>query len=374
MDIPPKIDDELCKNLIENQDILLSSNATNNYLEMDFFTLMQDDTNPNQLIDFNQEFDQSINETYLNHESSSPVDQSSLNEKLGIRDEIIDSDLFEILRAEDPDVVSFIESLGNTEQVFKPSYLPQISFDSTNKVLGEVPTLDQNDSNNKQYSVIDLKNDLKQENQTPPRDSIEEIQPVAESEVTPSRVSLRLIKRRSANKNKVLPMKPKKEPKRLTNLSKRKRSDDESLSEHGSLSFNDNSNDNMKSVDNSVGYESDEHIYFDDDDFNSQLNENSNEREFQNFVFNYNKQNQSNLTRIQLDPAKKDANKEAATRYRLKKLSEKDQMFETRMLLEKENDEVKRRCELVQTEINYLKNLLVQMLLTKGVLGDKMSL
>ncbi len=73
------------------------------------------------------------------------------------------------------------------------------------------------------------------------------------------------------------------------------------------------------------------------------------------------------------DPNKKDANKEAATRYRLKKLSEKDQMFETRMLLEKENNEVKRRCELVQTEINYLKNILVQMLLTKGVIGDQLN-
>jgi len=84
--------------------------------------------------------------------------------------------------------------------------------------------------------------------------------------------------------------------------------------------------------------------------------------------------NQKNKTIDQLDPTKKDANKEAATRYRLKKLSEKDKMFETRMLLEKENDEIKRRCELVTTEINYLKNLLVQMLLTKGMMSDKLGL
>ena len=48
-------------------------------------------------------------------------------------------------------------------------------------------------------------------------------------------------------------------------------------------------------------------------------------------------------------------------------------MFETRMILEKENDDVKRRCEIVHTEINYLKNLLVQMLLTKGIIGDQLS-
>jgi hypothetical protein len=70
------------------------------------------------------------------------------------------------------------------------------------------------------------------------------------------------------------------------------------------------------------------------------------------------------------DPLKKESNKEAATRYRLKKLSEKDRLFETRVKLEKDNDQVKKRIELAQTEINYLKNLLVQMLLTKGALNS----
>jgi hypothetical protein len=71
-----------------------------------------------------------------------------------------------------------------------------------------------------------------------------------------------------------------------------------------------------------------------------------------------------------LDPVKKESNKEAATRYRLKKISEKDKLFETRSGLEKENDFVKRKIELVQTEINYLKNILVQMILTKSLINN----
>lgn len=70
------------------------------------------------------------------------------------------------------------------------------------------------------------------------------------------------------------------------------------------------------------------------------------------------------------DGIKKESNKDAATRYRMKKISEKDQLFETRLFLEKQNDDVKKRIDHVQTEINYLKNLLVQMLLTKGILGN----
>lgn len=69
-------------------------------------------------------------------------------------------------------------------------------------------------------------------------------------------------------------------------------------------------------------------------------------------------------------PLKKDSNKDAAFRYRLKKLSEKDRLFETRELLERENGEVKRRIDLAQAEISYLKTLLVQMLLNKGYLDS----
>jgi hypothetical protein len=71
-----------------------------------------------------------------------------------------------------------------------------------------------------------------------------------------------------------------------------------------------------------------------------------------------------------LNPIKKESNKEAATRYRLKKISEKDKLFETRFNLEKENDSKRRQIELVQTEINYLKTILVQFILTKSCLTN----
>lgn len=70
------------------------------------------------------------------------------------------------------------------------------------------------------------------------------------------------------------------------------------------------------------------------------------------------------------NPIKKESNKEAATRYRLKKISEKDKLFETRFNLEKENDSKRRQIELVQTEINYLKTILVQFILTKSCLKN----
>jgi hypothetical protein len=66
---------------------------------------------------------------------------------------------------------------------------------------------------------------------------------------------------------------------------------------------------------------------------------------------------------------KKESNKEAATRYRIKKMSEKDQLFETKVHLEKQNDDTQKKIDHVQTEINYLKNLLCQVLLTKGILS-----
>lgn len=66
---------------------------------------------------------------------------------------------------------------------------------------------------------------------------------------------------------------------------------------------------------------------------------------------------------------KKESNKEAATRYRLKKLNEKDQLFEAKTQLEKQNEDVRREIDHVQTEIDYLKVVLVQMLVTKGLLN-----
>lgn len=361
-----KIDDDLCKNLIENQDLLLSSNANENDLGIDFFSMMNTNLMSECVAD------------------SSTIDyqQQLVNDNLGFKDEIIDSDLFEILRSEDPDVVSLIESLSNSDPTFRPDYLPQVSVNTTNKILNEsapVPVQPQVEQEPTKFSIVSLDDVFKKESYTPPPQN----QPTqSNASVTPSRVSLRLIKRRNngqlnkKNKDIMVTTKPKRELKRLGNH-KRKISVDEDGSESGSVFSIDSSSDhNMFKSNNSVGYESDEHIYFDDDDFTSiDHNENSNEREFQQFVLNYNQQKKDLKMKLEMqmnDPTKKDANKEAATRYRLKKLSEKDQMFETRMLLEKENGEIKRRCELVQTEINYLKNILVQMLLTKGVIGEQM--
>jgi hypothetical protein len=63
----------------------------------------------------------------------------------------------------------------------------------------------------------------------------------------------------------------------------------------------------------------------------------------------------------------RESNKEAANKYRLKKLSEKNNLFETSQYLEKENEHVKNKIEIVQTEINYLKTFLVQMIIGKNV-------
>jgi hypothetical protein len=67
---------------------------------------------------------------------------------------------------------------------------------------------------------------------------------------------------------------------------------------------------------------------------------------------------------------KKFSNKDAATKYRMKKLDEKDKLFDTKTILERQNEDVKKQIDHVQTEVDYLKNFLVQMLLTKGLLNN----
>ncbi len=172
---------------------------------------------------------------------------------------------------------------------------------------------------------------------------------------------------------------------------KRKRSLDDddysnyNSSESDSIDLNKNTNGRiskkfaLKHNDNSVDFESDDHIYYDDDeDENDEVNDNDyfhsdddeNEKDFKNYVRDYNLSN-GYRTGQRNDPNKKESNKEAATRYRLKKLTEKERLFQTRMCLENENNEVKRKIEMASTEINYLKSLLVQMLLTKGMIDSK---
>ena len=245
--------------------------------------------------------------------------------------------MFELLRSEDPDVVSLLESIGSSE--LKASYLPQISINTTNRVLEQVHSDDfiKQKSVEAELEVCNLLgiNKIKNENE------FSDSQLASVPNTTSSRVSQRLIKKRINGELKsytkdAIRMSTKKENKKI-NL-KRKRSVDEEPDENGSLFSNENSSDkHFKSVDNSVGYESDEHIYFnDDDDDNDDSNnenkktssfasyernldikdEDSNDREFRQFVQNYNS-NQSLMDKgnKSFDPNKKDANKEAATRF-----------------------------------------------------------
>lgn len=67
---------------------------------------------------------------------------------------------------------------------------------------------------------------------------------------------------------------------------------------------------------------------------------------------------------------KKQSNKEAAIRYRQKKQKEKENLFHTRSLLEKENQELKSKIEDIQVEINFVKNILVEMLFKKNLFSN----
>jgi hypothetical protein len=62
---------------------------------------------------------------------------------------------------------------------------------------------------------------------------------------------------------------------------------------------------------------------------------------------------------------KKQSNKEAAIRYRQKKIKEKFDLFTTRDNYKKDNDDLKKKIEDIQLEINFVKNILVEMLLKK---------
>jgi len=67
---------------------------------------------------------------------------------------------------------------------------------------------------------------------------------------------------------------------------------------------------------------------------------------------------------------KKQSNKEAAIRYRHKKTREKETLFHERDSFESENRELKKKIDDVQTEINFVKNILVEMLLKKNILSN----
>jgi len=66
------------------------------------------------------------------------------------------------------------------------------------------------------------------------------------------------------------------------------------------------------------------------------------------------------------DGNKKESNKAAATKYRLKKVREKGELFERRDALVKRNQDMKEKLDEVQCEINYIKSLLLEALISKN--------
>ena len=62
---------------------------------------------------------------------------------------------------------------------------------------------------------------------------------------------------------------------------------------------------------------------------------------------------------------KKQSNKEAAIRYRQKKIKERLDLFATRDNLKNENEDLKKKIQDIQLEISFVKNILVEMLLKK---------
>ncbi len=341
-------------------------------------------------------------------------------------------------------MTSLLESINNGDMV---AYLPQISVNSANKILDNVAG-DSSTSANQNYIVkldelientnenseqfkqfCDLlalnKSDLEDAKKLSKRSdsNISLTPPLTPVELKPSRVSLRIKTRKqlqssgessdhlntSTSSTRITRRQSSIAKTSARQQSKRKLSlEDEADQDIMKKSrLINNSNDN--SIDSSIQTldlnESDilaNIDLFDNDDecsndvvnFNiNNIDENSNEREFKEYVRRtrlLDSNSGSNRSRLMYhqhrikertmsdassnmesgsstDPVKKESNKEAATRYRLKKLNEKDQLFETRIQLEKENDQVKKKIELVQTEINYLKMLLCQMLMSKGI-------
>ena len=378
---------------IENPDLLLSSCVENG-------------NNYQQIVDTNSfiSFDNSSISNNSNSIANAHHQLDFLQNQQEIKEELIEDDfnILELLQ-EDPDMLRLLESVNGDAT----NYLPQISLNSASKILDNIDLtqnlteaslmsesssfrnlcdlLSINNINNSHLSDAENKTHpkIKSSPLTPPiSPPLVPEQTILQLNPTP-RVSMRLIKKKSCNEDSSSSM-INKSNKRSNNSTskkaggglKRKRnyenndqdSDNESelnQSDNNLLTSNPNSTNNS-SNENSIDFSNEDsnsdYIYYnnnDDDDF---LND--------EYDGNERKQRRMSTDTSSEDPLKKESNKEAATRYRLKKLSEKDKLFETRVKLEKDNDHVKKRIELVQTEISYLKNLLVQMLLTKGVLNS----
>lgn len=68
-----------------------------------------------------------------------------------------------------------------------------------------------------------------------------------------------------------------------------------------------------------------------------------------------------NLKRVKSGKiSKKESNKNAAIRYRVKKTKERDQLFQECDLYERKNIELKEKINAIEQEIDFIKNLLIQ--------------
>ena len=85
MNFPNKNDYDLCKDLIENQDFLLSSSLNENEFDVDFYSLIQSNNTESNLQQQANQFNKlNTNVFQLSDEKSLPP-----HDQLGLNDEII---------------------------------------------------------------------------------------------------------------------------------------------------------------------------------------------------------------------------------------------------------------------------------------------
>jgi hypothetical protein len=271
------------------------------------------------------------------------------------------------------------------EQTTQVPFLSQISLTALDNIESEgnnqinIP-LNSSFETSTNYSTILLKNHhqneiIKREHLSPSPPSISPTN-IKQGEVKKTRYSRRVTRGKKDdnmfiyNFKKESKRKPKKSVQNNKNIDSNKSTsfDGKNLETSDCIYFGD-SEENEKNKIKNEKYSDDEDDDDDDDDYGDDDYEDNDQENTNSTSLKRKRTNRQTI-----NPVKKEMNKEAATKYRLKKISEKDMLFEKRILLEKENGEMKKRIELAYTEINYLKNLLVQMLLTKGIIGNATQL
>jgi hypothetical protein len=307
-----------------------------------------------------------------------------------LKEEIIDFNIFDFLQAEDPEMINLLESVEKSSSTNnfenKIPYLAQISLNSTNNILESVTNSVQNESDTEAIFKIDeiLESKpvfseqfkelcdlltLNKHETTCEKKSLTPLTPpLSPPSDRPSRVSMRLIDKKKSSVNTTIDMvQPlnvynKITRKRKRNYLKHIKSTDDEDEEHFKTTITNGEN----------TYHTNDHIYFNEYEDEENQSSNDSNSTFKTIYLKVDDFSEkdfkvANRKRIKKH-IKKESNKEAATRYRLKKMSEKDRLFETKQNLEKENDQMKKKIELLKTEIYYLKHILVQLLFNKGLL------